>query len=304
MQDIEFITYGSRERYDEHFDEIAEFFISNTPDTFNQNWHIGRFDWMMGHPYLDKDMLSKIGIWKQDGKVVALVLGDTEYPPIYLLCDEQHGFLREAMLDYAEQAFRTQKHSDKGDWLKIVANDEDAEFIDLLKRRGYAIDDWTETVLELECDKNHPLRYELADGFTLTDYEETNDIDKVRWAIFKGFENEGDAPEDLGKPASVTCPFHYYDNSLKVYTVAPDGEFASHCGIWYNEINRIAYIEPVFTLPEYRGKGLAKAAIYEAINRCAERGAVKAVVLSDMEFYFNLGMKKTAGYHHWAKYFD
>lgn len=301
MKDIEFITYGNRERYNEHFDDIAEFFIS---DTFNHNWHIGRLDWMMGHPLLDEDMLPKIGIWKQDGRVVALVLGDTEYPPIYLLCDKEHLFLRETMLDYAEKAFLTDKYSDQGDLLKIVANDADAEFIDSLKRRGYVTDGWTETVLEIECDKNQPFIYKLADGFTLTDYEQTNDVDKMRWAIFKGFENDGDAPQDLGKPASVTCPFHYYDNSLKIYTVAPDGEFASHCGIWYNDINHIAYIEPVFTIPEYRGKGLAKAAIYEAINRCARRGAIKAVVLSDMEFYFKLGMKKSAGYHHWVKHFD
>lgn len=301
MENIEFITYGSSERYNEHFDDIAEFFINNT---FNQNWHIGRLDWMMGHPYLDKDMLPKIGVWKQNGKVVAIALGDTEYPPIYLLCDREHMFLREAMLDYAEQAFRTDKYSDKGDWLKIVVNDEDAEFIDILKRRGYVTDGWTETVLEIGCDKNQPFKYKLPEGFTLTDYEETNDVDKTRWALFKGFENEGDAPEDLGKPAAVTYPFHYYDNSLKIYAVAPDGEFASHCGIWYNETTRIAYIEPVFTIPECRGKGLAKAAIYEAINRCAGRGAVKAVVLSDMDFYFRIGMKKAAGYRHWAKYFD
>ncbi len=304
MKNIELTTYGGRERYNDNFDDIAEFFSNNASTSFNQNWHIGRLDWMMGHPSFDEDMLPKMGIWKQNGEIVAIVLGDTDYPPIHLICDEKHQFLKEVMLDYAEQVFRTQKYSDKGDWLKIVANDEDTEFIDLLKQRGYTIDSWTETVLEIECNLDQPLQYELPDGFALTDYEQTNDIDKVRWAIFKGFEHEGDAPEDLGKPASVTCPYHYYDNSLKIYTVAPNGEFASHCGMWYDEVNRIAYIEPVFTVPEYRGKGLARAAIYEAVNRCAERGAVKAVVVSDLEFYFRLGMKKAANYHHWFKYFD
>lgn len=30
--------------------------------------------------------------------------------------------------------------------------------------------------------------------------------------------------------------------------------------------------------------GLSKAAIYEAVNRCAEMGAERAIVISDMEF--------------------
>ena len=57
-----------------------------------------------------------------------------------------------------------------------------------------------------------------------------------------------------------------------------------------------AYVEPVCTIPEYRGKGVAKALIYEAFGRAKKLGAKRAYVISDMEFYEKLGFKKK---HHY-----
>ena len=41
-----------------------------------------------------------------------------------------------------------------------------------------------------------------------------------------------------------------------------------------------------------RGKGIAKAVIYEALNRAKDLGAKKAYVISDMDFYGKLGFEK------------
>ena len=60
-------------------------------------------------------------------------------------------------------------------------------------------------------------------------------------------------------------------------------------------------IEPVVTVPEHRGKGLGKAVVYEAISRARERGAQRAIVLSDQEFYFHIGMKKSSRVATWIK---
>ena len=51
-------------------------------------------------------------------------------------------------------------------------------------------------------------------------------------------------------------------------------------------------MEPVCTVPEYRGKGIAKAVIFEALNRASALGAKKAYVISDMEFYRKLGFEE------------
>ncbi|HCA04796.1 MAG TPA: GNAT family N-acetyltransferase, partial [Ruminococcaceae bacterium] len=67
------------------------------------------------------------------------------------------------------------------------------------------------------------------------------------------------------------------------------GEYVSYCCLWYSDKTDYAYVEPVCTVPSCRGKGVAKAVIYEALNRAKSLGAKKAYVLSDMPFYKQLG---------------
>ena len=70
--------------------------------------------------------------------------------------------------------------------------------------------------------------------------------------------------------------------------------------MWYNN-GDTAYIEPVVTVPEYRGKGLGKAVVYEAISRAKERGAKRATVLSDQDFYLHIGLRKSSEVAAWIK---
>ena len=55
-------------------------------------------------------------------------------------------------------------------------------------------------------------------------------------------------------------------------------------------------------MPSYRGKGVAKAVIYEVLNRARSLGAKKAYVLSDMPFYEKLGFRKDKHFtFYWKK---
>ena len=70
------------------------------------------------------------------------------------------------------------------------------------------------------------------------------------------------------------------------------GEYAAYCCVWVHLKTDYAYIEPVCTVPDHRGKGLAKAVIYEALNRAKSFGAKNAFVISDTSFYERLGFRK------------
>ena len=80
-----------------------------------------------------------------------------------------------------------------------------------------------------------------------------------------------------------------------------NGEYTAYCCLWYDERTDYAYIEPVCTIPSYRGKGIAKALIYEALNRVKALGAKRAFVISDMEFYHKLGFEKILHYTFYSK---
>ena len=73
-------------------------------------------------------------------------------------------------------------------------------------------------------------------------------------------------------------------------------KYVAHVSLWYSEKTDYTYVEPVCVIPEYRGKGVAKAMIYEALNRARFLGAKKVYVISDMEFYEKLGFKKEKHY--------
>ena len=91
---------------------------------------------------------------------------------------------------------------------------------------------------------------------------------------------------------------------LNIVVRAPDGNFVSYSGTWFEPTNRIAYVEPVATDPDYRRRGLGKAAVLEGIRRCNVLGATVAYVGSDLAFYRALGFAKLHTSQCWTKYLE
>lgn len=83
----------------------------------------------------------------------------------------------------------------------------------------------------------------------------------------------------------------HFDPILSIAAKSSDREYVSYCCLWYSDKTDYAYVEPVCTVPSCRGKGIAKAVIYKALNRARALGAKKAYVISDTEFYEKLGFE-------------
>lgn len=92
-----------------------------------------------------------------------------------------------------------------------------------------------------------------------------------------------------------------FRGDLVVMVEAPSGDLVSYCGIWYEAANRVAYVEPVATDPDYRRRGLGRAAVLEAIRRAKALGATRAIVISGQPFYRALGFRQVFVYYPWAK---
>lgn len=91
---------------------------------------------------------------------------------------------------------------------------------------------------------------------------------------------------------------------LKIAAVAPNGDFAAFCGMFYEPQGRFAMVEPVATDPTYRRLGLGKAAVLEGIRRCTALGATVAYVGSDQQFYRSIGFTNVYNSECWLRYFD
>ena len=78
MGEINFINYSKGERFGDNYKLLSQFFEKYTGEGMQENWHIGRLDWMLNHDYTNPELLPSIGIWKEDNQVVGTVIFDVE----------------------------------------------------------------------------------------------------------------------------------------------------------------------------------------------------------------------------------
>jgi ribosomal protein S18 acetylase RimI-like enzyme len=69
-----------------------------------------------------------------------------------------------------------------------------------------------------------------------------------------------------------------YRRDLDMVSVAPTGEIASFCTVWFDDVTRSAYFEPVGTVPKHRRLSLGKAVMCEGLRRLKRLGATIAFV--------------------------
>ena len=69
-----------------------------------------------------------------------------------------------------------------------------------------------------------------------------------------------------------------YRRDLDLVAVAPDGELAGFCTVWFDEATRTAAFEPVGTHPAHQRKGLGKALLAEGLRRVQRLGATLTTV--------------------------
>jgi len=210
-----------------------------------------------------------------------------------------YDFLLPEMLDFAEAHLCNQDHNE----LFIPIYDHDEAFLAVIQGRGYQRNDeytlW-DSVFTIERE---PPDYTLPEGYRLQSMADDNDLERRRKAFGLGFNHldPKDWPSLLSMQELQTSPD--YRRELDLYIVAPDGEFVSFCIAWWDAHNRIASLEPVGTIAEYRRQGLARAVVLEAIRRVAALGAEQVFVGSDQAFYLSLGFELRYASHHWKNEF-
>jgi ribosomal protein S18 acetylase RimI-like enzyme len=203
------------------------------------------------------------------------------------------------MLDFAEDRLRNRERN----LLAIPIYDHDEGFQAVVRARGYQRNDqytlW-DSVYTVREDLPKP---RLPAGYRLQSMADDNDLERRRKAFGLGFDHldPKDWPSLLSNQELQKAPD--YRPELDLYVVAPDGAFVSFCIAWWDERNRIASLEPVGTVAEYRRQGLARAVVLEAIRRVAARGVERVFVGSNQAFYLSIGFALAYAAHHWKRTF-
>ncbi len=291
---IRFKTYNPEPLFGEDYNKLRAFLVKLD----SHNYSFGRWDWMITHGYLDKSGLPKIGLWEEDGVVVAAATYDCGLGSAYLLADEKHRDLRGEMLDYAQGALV------KDGAFQVLILDGDTELQDIAAKRGFL------PTQNKECDAVYPInlneiQYTLPEGFRVTSMHEDYDLYKYGQVLWKGFNHEarGEGPFVFKESEWPDWEFMRpnVNLDLKIAVVAPNGDFVSYCGMWFDPGCQSALVEPVATDPAYRKMGFGRAAVLEAVKRCGQLGAKRAFVGSSQQFYYSIGFRPyaTSTWWHW-----
>ncbi|MEW5748295.1 MAG: GNAT family N-acetyltransferase [Candidatus Thermoplasmatota archaeon] len=290
--------------------------LVETFDAFDRplNWRIERWNYARHFeaPYLCRDeeitpeksrdairfWEASVGIWEdeEDGVVGAV---HTEHPALgdaFIQRHPRHLDLLGDMLDYAESHL-----ADRGRGvLRTFVYEHDRDMLSLVEARGYRKieEDWD---YDQEISVRDLPLPDLPSGYSIVSMAEMDDLEARGRAFGLGF----DHPEPIH-----WAPVHVYEElqrapdyrrGLDLCAVAPDGEIASFCIVWYDTRNRIGVLEPVGTVPRHRKMGLAKAVISEGARRIAAMGAERLIVGGGQEYYGKMGFRKTHTCFGWTK---
>jgi len=251
-----------------------------------RSWHVARLDYARWHVCLN---CAQVGLdevaylWESEGQLVAFLMPDGGPGEAHLCVHPElrTRALEEEMLAVAEEGLPSVQ-PDGARKLVAWAPAQDTLRQGILAERGYTKGDRPEHQWRRMLDAPIP-NVPVAPGYTVRALGGDGlELLERCYASGLGF-HDGDikvAVENRDDPTWYhniqTAPL--YRRDLDIVAVAPDGAIAAFCTVWFDDVTRSAYFEPVATVPAHRKRGLGKAVMTEALRRLQRMGATTAFV--------------------------
>ena len=271
-------------------------FLTDTYDieTLNSELLPQYFEYAHMHGYFNYFNSHHIGIWEDCGNIVGIATYEMDLGSCHLHTHKNYKFLLPELLEWAENELFAIK--DNKNILEVIITDKEPDKKELLKSNGYLLV-YSEPNNIFPYDKPFPER-KLPERFKIIDGINV-DYKKLHYCWWKGFDH-GDEPDNDIDGRIFGCNAPNSDMSLMTIIVAPDGEYACALGMWFDETNKYAYLEPLATIPKYRRMGLATICLTEAMKKTKVMGA-KYCFGGSREFYTDIGFETIMNGEVWKK---
>lgn len=282
------------------------------------SWPAARLDWWRWHgiPNCGAGGLETgTFLWETDGGELAAVLNWEDRGHAFLQVDPRFRTpaLEEEMLDVAERSLSGIGTTSGRPFLCAYAEDGDAMRTDLLARRGYVRRADSQQIFR-KRDLALPIPdAPVPEGYTIRAMRADEDeLKKRSWASWRAFHaDEPNWKYDGWTWLRSAMRAPMYRRDLDIVAEAPSGEIAAFATVWYDDVTRSTYYEPVGTMPEHQRRGLAKAVIAEGMRRSKDLGALFATVGGGGEsnppaepLYAGMFGKEGISVAGWIKYLD
>ncbi len=276
-------TYRDEDDYWRIREFLRQAFLLN--DRRELSWHVARFDYWRWHAVENRletyRLEDVVFIWEAADGRIAGVLNPEESGHAFL---HIHPALRsielaKTMLDTAEERLSIPA-SDGRRKLAVWVHERDDMLGNLLARRGYSKTGSSVHINRRQVAAPVPGATAPA-GYTVRALGDVEELPARSWASWRGFHPDAPDEDYEGWEWYRNIQRHpLYRRDLDIVAIAPSGEIASFCTVWYDDVTRSAYFEPVATVPEHLRRGLARAVMHEGLRRLQRLGAVLAHVHS------------------------
>ncbi|MEO3820462.1 GNAT family N-acetyltransferase [Plantactinospora sp. B24E8] len=231
-------------------------------------WHVGELAWNLGQ-VPDGRPEWPMALWEADGSVLAWGWVVRPEDELSLLVDPARPDLVDEVLDWAGTVTTGP--------LTVTVLDTERHLVAALLRRGHTADHGGTFLLAHRRDLDElPPVPRLPAGLTVRPVRGEADLVR-RTAVHREVWHPSQVTEERFRNVSAGWP---YRGEFDMVVEAPDGRFLAYCLGWYDEVNRVGVLEPVGTLAEFRGQGLARATIEAVLRAFREAGARTALVSS------------------------
>ena len=267
------------------------------------------FEYAITSPWHDRDYDRLSRFWMDGDVPVAFVFYETSADEIYFVLRPGYEALADEMVGYAEVAFPKFEEP-----TEFVIGSRQTALIDAAKKRGYQLA-YEDSDLYFDF-RTGTLDYPLPEGYHFTNPED-NDPLKVAKCLWDGF-NKSEHGEFTDWETPVKnggiSPHELYQNVLGA-TIAPaphatyeyttviadeNDDYVCFSGMWWVPENKLAYMEPLCTVPEHQHKGLAAAALAHHEKNLRPLGA-EVMTGGGNDFYRRIGYKGVHVSGHYKK---
>lgn len=268
------------------YEAVRQFLMELSRDTKQYiNWNWARLEWMYAHPEFDREPMGEIGLWWDGSRVVGAAIYDMYFGEAFCGVLPEYEALYPEVLAYAWEHLRDEAG------LAIAVCDENEGLIRLLTEQGYRKDTQDETILEIQMDE--VAECPVPEGFRTECFDPAAEPYRFQWLLWRGFDHGMDRAEFEQAERIVPQIRPNLKKELSVAAVNEAGESCAYCCVWYDEACGYAYVEPVCTAPDCRGKGLGRLVVTRALRQAGKLGAKNTFVISDQPFYYALGFRES-----------
>ncbi len=253
------------------------------------SWHVVRFDYWRWHilanRLVDFSIEGVTFIWEtEDGEITAVLNPDGKGEAFFQVHPAwQSAELEEELLAVAEQHLMATAEDGRSH-LRVWTDSQDTLRQAILTQHGYQqVQRPGEQEWQFRRSLSEPLpEYPTPHGYTVRSLGDGLELLERCYASGLGFHNDDihTARENRDDPTWYrniqNAPL--YRRDLDIVAVTTDGEIASFCTIWFDDVTRTAIFEPVATVPRHQRHGLGKAVMLEGLHRLQRIGAKMAFV--------------------------